>query len=424
MPCFRRSFPSTLVLLIGLMLVSSGSVGASVFKRGAHVDISKLDIIDDDLYANGQRLTIDGIVSGDVVAFTYQATIRGEVGSSANLFARNVEVTGKITGSLRSFSETMTLSGHVSQSALILGRDIILDKGSVVERDLTVRSTRVEVNGTVTGDVDIEADVIDITGVLTGNVKLTARTITIKAPAAIGGDLTYTCEKPITIDSSGGAVVAGQIKKLAPDAEEDEDKEGSALTTVILKVSSLFAAFLFGIIVVALFRPYAEESVTQLRARFSASVAAGLLGLAIVIVSLVVLLFAILTALAGLALISGDLAPVGSLVMVFSILMLPITSFAGVSGAVFFYSGKIVVGLVLGYLILVRAKPDTTVLSKSAMFLGLTLLTLLFFIPIVGTIVYLGSSIIGLGAILLGIRDCRRKHGLLNAGIAPPSNAV
>ncbi|MEW6050417.1 MAG: polymer-forming cytoskeletal protein [Candidatus Zixiibacteriota bacterium] len=405
---FRWSFFVIAVTLLAAACVAT----ASVFKKGDHVDIGKLDIIDDDVYAYGQRVTADGIISGDLSAFAYQVTLTGEVGQSANLFGRTVQMNGKVNGTFRGGAEMLTLAGYVNRSAVLFARDVTTDKGSVVQRDLTVFGDRIELAGTVTGNVYASGEIVQITGVLTGDVKLRASKIIISPPATIGGNLTYISEKPAQIDTTGGVVIAGQTTWNLPEKDDEEKDRGSGLKTLVMKISSLFAAFLFGIIVVAMFRPYAEESVQQLRTRFTASIASGLLGVALLVVSLVVLVFAILSAMAGLILVSGDLAPIGALVMIFSILMLPITSFAGISGAIMFYSGKIVIALVIGYLILARAKPGTSMLSKSAMFLGLAILTALFFVPILGTVVYLAASVIGFGAILLGIKSCRQHHGM------------
>jgi cytoskeletal protein CcmA (bactofilin family) len=412
-----RVFKAASILSAALLLTAFffGISQGSVFKKGDNVQITNLDMIDDDLYSWTGRLTVDGIVTGDLTAFNYQTTINGEIGQSANVFCRNLLHNGKIDGSLRAFGETVTINGYVTKSVLSCGRDITLAKGSVVERDANLYGGQVALDGTVKGNATVEAEVVEITGVITGDVKIKAEKIQILPPAVITGNLTYESNKPAEIDSTSGVTISGKTTWNQPKkGGADESSKGSGYTSFVVRISSLLAAFLFGIIVAYLFRPYIEEAVNQVRTRTTVSIAAGLLGVLILIIAIVVLALAIASLIAGFLLIAGDLAPVGSVVLIFSILMLPLTSFAGISGGILFYSGKIIVAFWIGYLIMRKAKPGSAVLSKSALFIGLAVLTGLFVIPILGTIIYIAVAVVGAGGIMLGVKHCRR--GFLAAG--------
>lgn len=393
---------------------------ASVFKKGGNIQITNLDMIDDDLYAYGNRLTVDGRVTGDLTAFVSQTTINGEIGQSAYIFSQNLEHNGKIDGSLRAFAFNIAVNGFVTRSVVLFAMDVKLTKGSVIERDATIFGGRISIDGTIKGNATIDADVIEIAGVITGDVNLKAKKILIIPPAVITGNLTYTSRNQAEIDSTSGVTISGRTTWNLPKKGGEEEEPGTGWTKIIVRISSLLAAFLFGIIIAYLFRPYVEEAVNQVRTRFTVSVAAGLLGVLILIVSVVVFALAVASLIAGFLLVSGDLAPIGSLVLVFSILMLPVSSFASISGGILFYSGKIIIGFWLGYLIMQRAKPASSVLSKSALFLGLLILSILFIIPVAGTVFYLAAAVIGAGGIMLGIKHCRRGFLSTSTG-TPPS---
>ncbi len=400
-----------LLLVLTLPLLPAASVSASQFVKGGNITISKLDHIADDYYVYAQKFSADGIIDGDLTAFAYQVTVNGEISQSANLFGRSVLQNGKVNGSFRSCAETITLNGYVSRSAVLCGGNVNLAKGSIIERDLTIYGGQIDLAGTVKGNADLTGGRVEVSGVTTGDVKIRADHIAILAPAVIAGNLTYISPNEAQIDSTAGVTISGTITHEQPK-EDAADQDKGGYTRVILRISSLFAAFLFGIIIVYLFRPYAEESVHQVQSRFSVSVAAGLLGIFSLVMAVIILILSVALGVGGLLLVTGDLAPVGSLLLIFSILMLPVTSFLSVSGAIIFYCGKIVLGFVLGFLILQKARPGIGVLSKSALFVGLVILTLLFFIPCVGTLLYLAASVIGLGGILLGIKNCRSAHHL------------
>ena len=95
--------------------------------------------------------------------------------------------------------------------------------------------------------------------------------------------------------------------------------------------------------------------------------------------------------------------------MAISLLMVPITGFITVSGGVLFYSGKVIFALLVGYLLVRMIKPGATYLSRFQLLLGLIVLWLTFAIPYIGLLIYLVVSIVGAGAIVLGVKYCRRE---------------
>ncbi len=415
----RSHFVALLQAFWVLISIVPSFTQASVFKKGDNVQITNLDVIDDDLYEFGGRMTVDGVVTGDLTAFNYQSTINGSVGQSANLFCRNIVVNGKVDGSLRGFGETVTLGGYVTRSVILIGRDVTLARGSVVEKDASVFGGEAALDGTIKGNVRVEAGLVEISGVITGDVKIDAERVQILPPAVITGNLTYTSKRQAEIDTSGGVTISGKTTWNLPKKEgETETGKSSAYTGFVVRISSLLAAFLFGIIIAYLFKPYITEAVNQVRTRTTISIAAGLLGVLMLIVALVVLILAIASFIAGFLLIAGDLAPIGSIVLIFSILMLPLSSFAGISGGILFYTGKIIIAFWIGYVIMRKAKPNSAALSKSALCIGLAILACLFAIPILGTLVYLAAAIVGAGGIMLGIKHCR--GGIMTPGPPPP----
>jgi cytoskeletal protein CcmA (bactofilin family) len=402
-----RRVAALIILAAAAICLLISSTSASIFKKGKHIDISNLEQYDDDLYIYGNKLNLQGEVTGDLTAFCFSADITGGVGQSANIFCNSLFLKGRVSGSLRAFSQKVVVDGYVSRSVLGLGQDISLNQGSVVEKDVTLYCSSADLAGTIRGKADIHCERVVISGVITGDVAIDANEIEIVAPAVITGNLTYVSDQQARIETDKGVSVAGQTTWKKPE-EKKEESTHENLTRFLLRISAALAAFIFGLIVVRIFRPYAEESFTQLKERFSIAIAAGVLGVIALVVCVIILLLALAFLVAGWILIASDLAPIGSIMLVFSTLMIPISSFLGITGGVILYSGKIVVAMWLGYLILSRARAEADPLSKGGMFLGLLILAILFFIPYLGTFLYIVVSIVGGGAILLGIKNCRR----------------
>ena len=406
-----QSFRLTTLLIVAMtavVLALSGSVIASTFKKSNNYSVTNLETINDDLYVWANRFQMQGIVVGDLSSFSYRIINQGSVTESANLFGREITHSGKVDGTFRAFGELVRIEGYVGRSALMFGREITLASGSVVERDLSLFGAEVWLEGAVKGNLKACAGRIELSGVIAGDVNITSDHISIIKPAVILGKLTYTSENEAQIDLEDGVTITGGTTWLKPEKENAEEAAKDRYTGLVLKISSLFAAFLFGIIVVRLFRPYAEESFTQLRTRFSVAVAAGLLGVVLLMLCVIVLVFALATMIAGMVVINTDAAPFGALILIFSLLMVPITSFLSITGAIVFYSGKIVVAFLIGYLIVSRIRQTSNPMSKSALFLGLLIAYGLFMLPCIGFTLYVIISIIGAGAIILGIKHCRK----------------
>jgi len=393
-------------LCFGLILCLPVTPLASTFQHGDNVNISGLHLIDDDFYAFSDDIRIDGTITGDLSALGAQTTIKGNIGRSANLAGRYVDHNGSVGGALRFFGDRLTVSGRVGGSLLAFGRLVILNQGSVIERDVNIRAATAELGGSVLGNVHCTGGSISISGQIGGDVTLEGDEITISPPAVIRGNLTYKTEREDRLKLEPGVTVIGQTIWQAPEQKDEQDS--SLLRDCAYRIASLLAAFIFGIIVIAFFRTYTEESVNQLTGRSTVTVAVGVVGLMTIGLAVVILVMSLLGTLLGNMLLSGEWAFLGVMLLVFSILLIPISSFITVSGAVIFYAGKIVVGLVIGYYLLRTIRPTINRLNRTALFVGLVILYLAAALPYVGLAVYLLTGLVGAGAIILGVRNCRK----------------
>ncbi len=401
---YRPVFGAILLTLFML----TGQSSAITFESEDNVHISNLHRIDDDLLAWGSQITVDGLIEGDLIAGAYTVNTNGHVRGSQNVFAYSFTHTGKVDGALRAFVNRVDVNGYIGRSMLASGQEIRVGEKTVIEKDAVLLGGSVYFDGMAREDVEITAGAVYISGVIHGDVILKSDNINILPPAFIEGNLTYYSDKEAFIDINSGVTIVGETIWEPKTAPEDKSNVG-LFTSGIVGLSKLMAAFLFGVVLLLLFKRYAMESVQQLKANFAVATATGLLALIIFVVSVVILVISGVLVTTGLLLVySSDGSPVGGLVLALSIFMVPITSFITVSGGVLFYSGKIVFALVAGYSLIKLMKPGATYLSRFQLLIGLALLTLVCAVPYVGFLIYVIISIIGAGAIILGIRNCRK----------------
>ncbi|MFZ5981244.1 MAG: hypothetical protein ACOYVF_11495 [Candidatus Zixiibacteriota bacterium] len=398
----------TLPLLIPVMLclILTTSVAGSEFKKGDKVEISKLHQIDDDFYFYGEELTVDGLIKGDLMAFAFSINLRGHLERSVNVFSYQLNHQGIIDGSLRAFARTAELQGYIGRSALVSAQNIILTPGAMIKNDANFFGAKAALEGSVLGDVAIAADTVYIAGIIEGNAEIWGSVITVSPPAVIKGNLKYHSPGEAFIDTASGVSILGETVWVKP--ENKEKSETFNPTSLIIRIACLLATFIFAVIAYRLFRPYAEESFFQLKNRFTVAFAAGVLTFLIVLISFTVLLFSLIMALIGIILISEETFLFGSLILAVFTLLIPITSFATVSGGVAFYSGKIIIAALIGYFLTGRFRKHRVDLSKTSLFAGLLILLALFSIPYVGLYIYLLVCITGAGAIILGVMKCNR----------------
>jgi cytoskeletal protein CcmA (bactofilin family) len=362
--------------------------------------------IDDDFFAACNTFTVEGEVTGDLFVTASSVRILGTVGRSVNAATQNTDHDGTIGGSLRWFGSRLTVNGPVDGSLMAMGGEVIIDQGTVIGRDAYIAAGRISHSGVINAGATLEGETIVITGRIEGDVKLTGRSITLSPPAIINGNLTYIAEKEDQFTLEPGATVTGEVVWKQPEVSQEDDS--GLVADVAFRLASLLAAFLFGVFMFMLVGPYAEEASHQLNTRLVPSFAAGLLTLLGLVIAMIILLLALAGTLIGSLILSDQLAILGLITLVLSILMIPITSFATVSGAVLLYSGKIVVGLLIGCFFVRRWNPNAGPLNKTALFLGLLVLTLAAAIPYVGLAIFILAAIVGAGAIILGIHNCRR----------------
>lgn len=403
---------TSLLLVLLYLFAAVCPVGAMEFETGEKIHISNLHHLDDDLFAWAETILIDGQIDGDLFAGAYNVSSNGHIRNSAHAFAYKFRHTGRVDGSLRAFANTCIIDGLVGRSALIIGSDISIGQKAVIGGDAVFTGRVVQLDGTIKGNTEINAHEVIISGRVYGDLTIEAEKITISPPAVINGNLTYTSTEEAVIELGGGVIIGGETTWNEPDETKDGADGASFWTAATLQVSKLLAAFLFGLIVLLVCKRYVHESITQLKEHFAVSSASGLLGLLIFGTALLILATSLVSIAAGMALISGNLAPVGALIMALSILMIPITSLFSVAGGILFYSGKIVAAFLIGYLILGRSKRNGKTVTKLQLFVGLVVLCIVFAMPYVGLVVYLAVSVIGAGAIIQGVKQCRQRAAI------------
>lgn len=352
--------------------------------------ISRNEVIEDDLYVFGNLVEMYGGVDGDLSVFCYDIEAEGEIAGNANIFAYRMDLGGNIEKSVRLFGYDINVLGEIGRNMMAFGRKIEIDRGAVIGRDLICAGEIICIDGTVRGDLKAEGESIIISGMIEGDVEIEAKELSIISPAIIKGRLTYTSKDEALIDED--VVIDGKTEWKLPEVEE-EDKGGLSWFSVFLRVALFVMALVTGLALIILFKKHTNESSVQIEGRFWYTFAIGFLTLAI---------------LAGSAFL-----------LLILIIGVPLSIFLTCLGIFLLYVGKIYVSIVLGRLIFRRFAGGGKFALGWELLVGLIVLSLLFQIPVIGSIIYVLSFILGTGAAVSGYLSLNKKYNEIIRATAP-----
>ena len=153
------------------------------------VVISADETIDDVLLASGSRVIIDGVVTGDLITYATTVTIRGTVQGSVVSWSRSLDLEGGVGGSVFTGAQFVTVQGRVDGSLFTFSQETRIAEGSRVGRGVASYSNTLLVHGEIAYGVRAAGGSIDIAGPVQRNVDAAAQRITVGSGGHIGGAL-------------------------------------------------------------------------------------------------------------------------------------------------------------------------------------------------------------------------------------------
>ena len=342
------------LMIVGFMLPGH----ALVFKRDQSVEIAADEVIEDDLIAFAGNVDIKGTVLGDVYAFAQSVTITGDVGGSIFAGGANITIDAPRAQTIWAFGANIKVTGNNNHNT----RGTI--RGSVGSFDMTGNSTV---------------------------VKIKADRATIESRAQISGDFQLASEKEPTIEQ--GAVIGGEIIVKKPEPAEAGAffaalAPALALIFTLIKIIVFIAKIIVGILLIAIFKRYVRRIMDTLMTKTWKSLGWGFLGIIVLPVSVVILILIV----------------VGY----------PIAIFGAYIYTTLWYLSSIFVGLVIGEKVIKLFKKEGETSLYLSFIIGILILLVVGFIPILNIIVRIFTLLFGFGATLVGswylLKEMREKE--------------
>lgn len=204
-----RSRRQLLAVTVGLLLVIPIAAAARLTQSDL-VLVRADDVVTEDLYAAGNRITIEGRIEGDLIAAAFEEVlISGEVTGDVTVVAGRVTITGTIGGSVRVAAGLVQVGGSIADDVAVASWETVVDPTGTIGRDLINWGRSGEVAGRVNRDVTGRFSRLVLDGEVDGSVDINVGTLTVGPAAEVDGYLAYrsTTEAEVNSSAIGGSVI-------------------------------------------------------------------------------------------------------------------------------------------------------------------------------------------------------------------------
>ncbi len=348
-------------VLLLIILFASSVLATTTYRSGSYFNVGKQDTLEGDLFFGGRFLNVDGQVNGDII-----------VG------AQSLILKGKVTDDVFAWCETIQIDGHVGDGIVAFGREIIIN--GIVQGDVRVYAATVLIgdNAEIYGNVYV------------GSGKLIVEQAVIHGKIAGGsGDVQLNGTIQSGVDLSVGKIQFGESFKSGDrvllemhEQPPESIPNAPANLEITLKPEEQFyekftfywlylSALIIGFLIIALFRHFQADMISLGKKQVLTNALFG--GVFVVLMPII-------------ALVAVVALPLFFILFAFYFILL--------------YLSKIFVSYIVGTLFIEKVGRDQAVNPYLAFFIGLTLITLLTKIPIVGSIIMLLIVVWGSGTFI------------------------
>jgi cytoskeletal protein CcmA (bactofilin family) len=380
----RRSVAVAVVMSALLLAVAlPQQASAADVRRGRSIVIPAGDVIHNDLVAAGPSVRIDGTVEGDVIAFTKNLTVTGHVTGDVIGLARVTLIDGKVDGNVRIISSSILLQGDIGKNLSSISNSLNLSSKGNVGGGAIAIAADADLDGKIQHDLLGLIGRGNLEGLIGGEVWIRGGSLTVASTGEIRGPATF--EGPQQPEVEPGTKLASPFR--TEITQEIRRNRKSFTRSVIRAIFGFAAAAVVGVSLLLVFPGFFRAALRE----------TGAIGLPI--------------GVGALALISGVF------LLIIGILLALIGVGAGVAGVMAFapilYVAQVFVGAWLGNKIM-GAVPGDSGAALSAwiarLAVGLLILRVVGFVPVLGGFVWLAVLLWGTGAVLLGFYRMSRME--------------
>jgi cytoskeletal protein CcmA (bactofilin family) len=373
----RRSISrGAMVATLGLLLlIVSATPGFAMDRRIAgdnkNVTLQANETVDDNLFAAGDTVTIDGTVNGDLIAFARSVTIHGTVKGNVITAASNIEVTGNVEGSIVAAGQNIQIDGKVGRNSVGFGQSFIIGKDATIGADAAGFGNPIHMNGTV-GHSFYAFGMTDIAGSVGRNVSFQGGILSVLPSARIEGNLSSQVQRADMVHVDPAAKIGGKQTIELPKPGPNRYATFSFYFSQLLHVAAAFiAGFLLLLIVPSLRRLGFSDIISVLKS-------------------------------GGIGFLLVFATPIAALCVAITLIGMPVAFVGFMTWLLGLYLAKIVVANFIGRTLL-ASQGDRMSSVALGLLVGLVLIFVAINLPYVGGLIHFVLVLVGFGALAMNL---------------------
>jgi cytoskeletal protein CcmA (bactofilin family) len=353
----------TLFILLIALLGFATPVRAFEIREGDEnktVIVAKDTVIKGSLVAVANSVVIDGTINGDLYCAGQTIIVRGTVAGDVLCAGQSLDISGTVGGNIRSIGQLLTISAPVKRNVVVAGQTITVSPEAAVIGELMAAGQTIRLNNFVGGDVNAAA-----------------QSISLGEKARLAGDFTYM--SPAVASEVTGASVIGKVSHLLPKKEETKPVKNWRPTSKPWQTRAA-GSVIFYLIVGALVVLLAKEKLIKIKEQMlSRPWFDGFVGFLTMI---------------------G--APIAIMMVAITLIGIPVAIILGIIFAVMIVLSRIYVSVIVGDKLLTAIGK-----TKSGLYLqvivGVIIIELLAFVPVLGCVASGLVTLWGLGGIVMNV---------------------
>jgi len=356
-----------------------------VLKRGEKIVIEPDEIINEDMYIRASEVEINGTINGDLWIVGGVISINGQISGNVYIIGSSISFGGVIVGGIKVVGKDIFISAEVGKDAFLLGSQIIINRDTFVGGDVVFAGKEVDVEGIFKKNMYGAGKKIIINSSIDGESKFWAGDLELRSRTKIGGGVFYRSNKNAVVFP--GAEIKGKIMREAPDGTGPR----RSLFSYLLKINPyiwMFVRFLSGLIVGIFFILFSPRVINRVaNTVYEKPIPSFLWGLLIAVI-----------------------VPIFSIVAFVFIVSIPVALILISIYTMVVSAGIVGFEIFIGRFLLRKNRFDVEKKVLLISFLvGLAILSLVRFIPVVGPILLILVLIIGSGGVVSAFQGMRKR---------------
>lgn len=244
--------------------------GETVLRTGTDISVDADQTVEGDYYVSVGafgKTVMSGSIQDDMYAFGAAVTVNGEVGADVAILAGTSQIHAPVVDDVRIFAGEVIIAENVGGDVFVLAGSLSVLSTATISGDIFFFGGDLLIEGNVEGSVLGKAQSVIVDSHISGDFDMTAPVgVTLGDNAIIDGSVSYTS---LTALSRGqGAVISGEVLRAESSAVTARQQARGVLIPIFITLFATLSLYL-------LFKKELEAIVVSIETAFTRNLLIG-----------------------------------------------------------------------------------------------------------------------------------------------------